>query len=119
MFSRIAFSSLLVASAMGASKDYSQNGANWGETDPLCKDGVEQSPINLTTTGVSTSNKMKLNGFGYQNMVVKTADAPVDGATNLNGKGTFHLNFADGTMSSFNALQFHFHAPSEHTIENQ
>ena len=33
--------------------------------------------------------------------------------------GEFHLNFADGTKSVFSPLQFHFHAPSEHSVDGK
>lgn len=38
--------------------------------------------------------------------------------TNLSD-GEFQIDFADGSKSLFTPLQFHFHAPSEHTVEGR
>ena len=116
MFNKTFIAALMAASAMATSKDYSSNGANWGQTDPLCDEGKEQSPINLTVDKTSTSKDMEINGFGYKDYTLPKADVAIHGATNV-AAGEYHLNFADGSMSVFRPLQFHFHAPSEHTIE--
>ena len=47
MRSFIAASAYVAAAAFAASTDYYTMGANWGETVPLCKEGREQSPIDL------------------------------------------------------------------------
>ena len=113
-----------VAAAADGVTDYTQNGANWGssaEAFKLCDAGREQSPINLTTTGTSTSRDMEINGYGYKDATVAQSavsrtkvkvQAPVS-------DGEFHLHFADGSMSVFSPAQFHFHAPSEHAVDGK
>jgi carbonic anhydrase len=99
--------------------DYKTNGANWGDDYPLCKYGKEQTPINLTTKGYSTSPNMQLNGYAYQNMpranVLRSANSI---NLNLSG-GEFEIAFPDGSKSLFSPLQFHFHAPSEHSVDGK
>lgn len=108
---------LLMAVVAAGPADYSSQGANWD--DDACVNGVEQSPIDLTTTGWSTSSKMALNGWGYEDETV--AQAEIDRSTTKVqsplSKGNFNLHHADGTVSEFGPLQFHFHAPSEHTVD--
>ena len=33
--------------------------------------------------------------------------------------GKFDINFPDGSFTTFDALQFHVHAPSEHTVDGE
>ena len=61
-----AISSALFA-AFAAGIDYTQNGSNWGETYPLCANGAEQSPIDLTVLDATSNPNMALNGYGYAN----------------------------------------------------
>jgi carbonic anhydrase len=108
-----------VQAAGSAVVDYKTNGANWGDDYPLCKYGKEQTPINLTTRGYSTSPNMQLNGYAYQNMpranVTRSANS-----INLNlSAGEFEIAFPDGSKSLFSPLQFHFHAPSEHSVDGK
>ena len=69
---------LVATTAYAASAEYSQNGANWGETTPLCKDGLEQSPIDLKDATVS--NNIELIGFNYFNYNGSNSDALADNA---------------------------------------
>ena len=116
------FSLAMVASVVSAGNaDYRQGGADWGSDYPLCSNGKEQSPINLTLENVSRSENMELNGYGYRDFSLSQND---ENLKRKNGSvyapvtdGEFHLNFADGSKSIFQILQFHFHAPSEHTVE--
>ena len=60
---------------------------------------------------------MAVNGFGYKNYpttkVLRDANTIVTSLTD----GQFEIEFADGSKSLFTPLQFHWHAPSEHTVE--
>ena len=116
----IAFASVIYAftNASGSDPiDYSENGENWGEHYPLCKYGKEQTPIDLQTKGVSSSANMQLNGYAYQNMASTTITRSANTIVlNLNA-GEFQIDFADGSKSLFQPLQFHFHSPSEHTVD--
>ena len=119
---KTAFAALMAATAMaGAGTDYKTNGANWGTTDPLCASGKEQSPIDLSVAGASRSENMMLNGYGYTDFNPEQSDVLRNaGSVKVDvPNGEFHLNFADGSKSIFKILQFHFHAPSEHTVDGK
>lgn len=119
MLTKATFSALLSASAIGAPYDYSSNGANWGTETPLCDEGKEQSPINLFTAKTGSGGDMEINGYGYKDYTVKQSQVSrsAEKVQTDVADGEFHLNFADGSMSVFKPLQFHFHAPSEHTVD--
>lgn len=111
--------SMLVAVAAAAGADYSSQGDNWGLTVPLCDSGVEQSPINLVTTGTTETRSMALHGFGYEDFTIPTSDverSTVKVQTNVEA-GEFHLHHADQGVLKFAPAQFHLHAPSEHTVD--
>ena len=121
---KFALAALMAIGAHAAGgTDYTQNGANWGETVPLCASGVEQSPIDLSEEGASRSSSMELNGYGYRDFTLPAEGAElersVDKVYSPVADGEFHLNFADGTKSIFKVLQFHFHAPSEHAVDGK
>ena len=89
-----------------------EEAARWGELAEefsACAEGVEQSPIDLTgAVGLDLPNAV---------MSYVPADATVidNGHTvqvNVPEAGTLEL---DGKVYAF--AQFHFHAPSEHTVE--
>ena len=120
---RFTFAALTAAvvQAAGGEYNYVDNGQNWGDNYPICKNGDQQSPINLLTTDVQTSSNMEINGYGYRDFSLA-----VEGSGLMRGDGAvyapvtdgeFHLNFADGSKSIFEVLQFHFHAPSEHEVD--
>jgi len=116
-----AIAAILFASANAASGvfDYSELGAEWGEDVPLCKYGQEQSPIDLSVKGASGSDKMELNGFGYRDYVQRTVKRTDHTIVVDATEGEFELNFFDGSQSAFVPLQFHFHSPSEHTVNGK
>ncbi len=98
---------------------YGEKGAvapsKWGNMkgNAVCKTGKEQSPINITE---ATKSLMPLNfkqSFHAENFTVKNnGHTVVFNATNpAKNKISVH-----GKV--FELLQFHFHAPSEHTIMN-
>ena len=62
---------------------------------------------------------MQVNGYGYQNYPNATETRnPNTIVTNV-GDGEFQIDFPDGSKSLFTPLQFHFHAPSEHTVNGK
>jgi carbonic anhydrase len=99
--------------------DYKQNGADWGNNNPLCKFGVEQSPIDLTQSGAETAEDMQLNGYGYKDYPTQTVFRTDHTIVANVGEGEFQLDFHDGSKSLFTPLQFHFHAPSEHSVNGK
>jgi carbonic anhydrase len=85
---------------------------HWGELDPsfsTCSTGKNQSPINLTEFIEGDLPELKVN---YQ----------AGGHEILNNGHTIQINYALGSTitvgnHSFELKQFHFHSPSENTIE--
>jgi len=118
------FASALFAVAVSAGPaNYEQNGADWGG---LCANGKEQSPIDLTEGGATLNGKMEIVGFNYYDFKVNsgfdsgdvTYTTPFDNDTLRLGT-ELELTFADGSQSYFQPLQFHFHAPSEHSVSGR
>ena len=99
---------MLAAVAMAGDGDYNYltNGADWGTAVPLCSEGKEQSPIDLSTEGASRSTSMQLNGYRYRDFEAPQADVirTVDKVYADVPEGEFHLNFADGSKSVFKIL---------------
>jgi carbonic anhydrase len=88
--------------------------AHWGELDPSfakCAEGQEQSPVDIPASApVNTSGL----AFHYQ----------PSGLTILNNGHTVQVNYDKGSAitlegTTYDLVQFHFHAPSEHTLAGQ
>jgi carbonic anhydrase len=91
---------------------------DWGELahlitiDPyLCREGTHQSPIDINNVP-----DLKL-----ENMVSDYSSTPI---RILNNGHTIHLNYNSGSKiiwenKTFELIQFHFHSPSEHTINEK
>ena len=92
-----------------------ENGpAVWGQLSPeyaLCAEGTHQSPIDLVNP---TSAALPAIAFNYQ-----------PAALNIHNNGhTIEVAFPKGNWievdsTRYELLQFHFHAPSEHTVSGQ
>lgn len=100
--------------AGGAHWDY--NGATetgpsyWGQDYHTCKDGFEQSPITISTSAEKKIGELK---FKYRNTPLEI----------VNNGHTVQVNYAAGSKLKINGdeyalLQFHFHTPSEHTVND-
>ena len=116
-------SALFAAAVSAGAADYTQNGANWGD---LCANGKEQSPIDLTVGGAIENGKMEITGFNYFDFTVNSSYKSDDLAHTtyfhpdaLVENAEFQITFADGSQSYFTPLQFHFHAPSEHSVDGK
>ena len=91
---------------------------NWGELSPdfaLCADGTAQSPIDIRDASELTLVDIEFH-YGEAE-----ADAQSSDAISNNGH-TIQVDTAPGRSIVYNGirydlLQFHFHAPSEHTIQ--
>ncbi len=104
------------AAASGGHWGYSGHGApaHWGELDPafeICGSGVNQSPIDLTGF---IEAEMKPITFNYTGLATEI----------LNNGHSIQANYAAGsTMTvagkTFELKQFHFHSPSENTINGE
>lgn len=89
---------------------------HWSEIDAknqLCKDGKNQSPIDISTTLKAHINPLKTSYI----------DAPI---SLLNNGHTIQAGFAPDAKDSvtiddvpFQLQQFHFHAPSENTLHGK
>ena len=92
---------------------------HWAELGPdyaMCSTGTEQSPIDLQPSGIKF---MKADWLVP--LAVKFGPSKLHV---VNNGHTIQLNYDRGTTFSFEKrsyrlLQFHFHAPSEHTLNGQ
>lgn len=86
----------------------------WGDLDSayaLCRDGLEQSPVDLVATARRTNKPLEIHwGKSTLNLV--------------NNGHTIQANYDPGSYVEFDGmrfdlLQFHFHRKSEHTIHGK
>lgn len=88
--------------------------AKWGELSSdfsACSEGKKQSPIDLKNATKKSLSKIT---FNYKSVPVEI----------LNNGHTIQVNYAPGsTMTvdgvTYDLLQFHFHAKSEHTVDGK
>ncbi len=90
---------------------------HWGELDPAfetCATGTSQSPIDFTSNGITQ--------YGFsEGLDISYSSSPVE----LKNNGhTVVFSYQPGSFINFNGktfelLQFHFHARSEHTINGR
>jgi len=88
--------------------------AHWGELDPsfvACAEGQEQSPVDIPASAPVNTTGL---AFHYQ----------PSGLTILNNGHTIQVNYDKGSAitlegTTYDLVQFHFHAPSEHTLAGQ
>jgi len=147
MLSYIA-SALVAVSAFASEASYLKAGADWGtlETDNaswrLCQTGKHQSPIDLTTTDATISEKMEVRGVNYYDVNQAQIDWSSEGdksmAVMLTGRAGVYdttaaqdaltasatnselqLTYDDGSKSFFEPIAFNFHSPSEHTVDGK
>ena len=91
-----------------------QGPAAWGDLSAeyvLCAEGKQQSPINIA--GASTKDLPRI-AFHYQPTKLNI----------INNGHTIQVNYEPGSSMEFagavySLRQFHFHAPSEHTIDGK
>ncbi len=91
--------------------------AHWGDLSndfALCKSGKSQSPIDIDTASVQPGNLGPIE-FHYQ---------PLDGFEVVNNGHTFKVPVSNGSYAviggkRYELVQFHFHVPSEHTIDGK
>ena len=127
-------SALLAVGAYAAGTsdyDYKQNGADWGTILArkylTCDTGREQSPIDLSKKGSTKSETSELIGYNYYNFPLESwnfdesdPSKKIDFQDETQRKNVeFRITFHDETSSYFTPKQFHFHAPSEHSIDGE
>lgn len=87
------------------------NWASLSEAFALCGEGMAQSPIDITN---ATEADLADLEFSYGETAVNI----------LNNGHTIQVNYDEGSTvtidgTEYNLLQFHFHHPSEHTIDGE
>ncbi|CAG9334169.1 unnamed protein product [Blepharisma stoltei] len=103
--------SLLFTIAAAEEFSYCQSGADW---DGLCEKGDAQSPINIITDSITHESTGQ--GILLTYTMIKAKGSFTDHNYQVTG------NFVTGVFNSNNSditgygKQFHFHAPSEHTV---
>ncbi|MEW6997265.1 carbonic anhydrase [Colwelliaceae bacterium BS250] len=94
-----------------------ENGVDhWGEISSkyaLCSSGVNQSPINIVTGSVIEADLPPLI-INYQVSDIEEVNNGHTIQANIKGNNTF-----TNDSGTFNLLQFHFHSPSENTIDGK
>ena len=89
-----------------------------------CGEGKEQSPIDLSenVAKLNANGDMQIQGVGYEDFKDNSAsiswETKMIGAT-FDSNAEFLIKFPDSTADLFSPGSFHFHAPSEHTINGQ
>ena len=103
----------------------SDNGPDaWGSMDSawaLCAEGLEQSPIDLANAVETQLPAVDLDRPGEGEFEVLTQASVVDA---LDNGHTIQVNSKTGEKltvdgKAYALLQFHFHAPSEHTVDGR
>lgn len=104
----------IVFSSGSTSYNYLHNGADWTEE---CKNGTEQSPIDINTDKVikCDPNMMIDIRWSTSNLHSETENLLVTYKT-FGNWSTLYASDYDGDVYGYDASQFHFHSPSEHTI---
>ena len=95
----------------------------WGKLDPdfsLCKDGHNQSPIDINKTTQATLHKLEAD-FSPAKLQIAHHEHIAD---EINNGHTIQVNYSEGDTltigdSNYELIQFHFHSPSEHTVKGK
>lgn len=96
----------------------------WGSMNSewaLCTDGREQSPIDLTNAAMTELPAVDLDRPGEGEVEVLTQAGVINA---LDNGHTIQVNSKTGEKlavgeKTYALLQFHFHAPSEHTVDGE
>jgi carbonic anhydrase len=97
---------------------------NWGSIDSewtLCAAGLEQSPIDLANAPVIELADMEIHTPSGQEVQLLHQEGVIDAVDNghtvqINTKSGERMIVGDKTYA---LAQFHFHAPSEHTVNGE
>lgn len=112
----ISIYSVMFASNWGYDGDTSPE--FWGDLNKsyeLCKTGTKQSPINLSEI-LHYDSFQDLN-FTYQDIVLNELSV-VDNGHTIQVNYKTHDSYLIFKNKKYYLTQFHFHSPSEHTIDN-
>jgi carbonic anhydrase len=96
----------------------------WGSMDAewaRCNEGLEQSPIDLANATDIELPEVEMHTPSDQEVEVLNQEGVIDALDNghtiqINTQGAGRMTIGDKTYS---LVQFHFHAPSEHTVAGE
>ena len=120
MLCRLTVFAMLLAAILAAGADYgTDHGASW--TQDSCG-GSKQSPINIVPADAKDDPDLKLDLSDIPTLK-KVTVATKDHAVQVNQKedetNTLQFFNTEGKQTEYEFLQFHFHSPSEHTIDGK
>src|SRR5581483_5578361 len=114
LFAGLAFS--VLCASHGFAADWSYEGASgpdkWGELDAAsktCSSGMRQSPINIGETIKAQLQPLKITW-------AKTAESVINTGRTIQVNMGESSTFSAGSGGNFRLVEFHFHRPSEHTV---
>jgi len=86
----------------------------WGEVAPLCATGKQQSPVALSTKQAKHHLPLQELDFSWSRSTGELVDTG----------HSYQVNLPPGNSTRFGGVvyelqQFHFHAPSEHTVDGK
>lgn len=107
----------LLVSVLSEEFEYVHNGEDW---TGLCATGMAQSPIDIAGySEVDTTDSYKPISLTYVAVTDFTRDVEGHNFKLIGSFGTLTAVDVDKTGNyTYAAMQFHFHAPSEHTLED-
>ena len=85
---------------------------NWGEVSPTCATGTHQSPVALSTKQAKAQSPKQALEFSWSKSTGELVDTGHSDQVNLPPGSSITYG---GTK--YELQQFHFHTPSEHTID--
>ena len=109
---------ITLLSCQGADWDYDEQGKDW---EDLCETGTEQTPINFNScegTHIDFESDDSRIIYPHLNKITATGDI-TEYSYNVPGEwGWLEIeNYGTGNKVYYNITAFHFHAPSEHTVQ--
>ena len=100
--------------------NWKENGKDWGEAFPLCKDGCKQSPIDLPGCVPKISEHLTIKMKNYTDLprgaFITKGFGWLGGDLQI---GEMELTLPDTNVRTFTPLNFHFHSPSDHTFNGK
>lgn len=95
----------------------------WGKLDPdfsLCANGSSQSPVDIAKTSPASLPKLRAR-FSPAKLQIAHHEHIAD---EINNGHTIQINYSEGDTltigdTDYELIQFHFHAPSEHTVHGK
>jgi carbonic anhydrase len=116
LFAGLALCLLCAPEGFAEGANWSYEGASgpdkWGELDPAnkaCSAGVQQSPINIGEAIKAQLQPLKITWAKIAESLINTGRTI---QVNMGESSTFSV----GSGANFRLVEFHFHRPSEHTV---